>query len=80
MAFYFTDPLSDDSFYSDCFTLNPRKVAHAWDKLNADTAPMMVGLLPMVLHGALLETLAERRPSDRSNRKQNPEAGEVPAR
>lgn len=50
-----------DWAYRDCFTINPRKGAQAWERLNLNEWGLEVGMLPKTLHEALLETLKERR-------------------
>lgn len=47
--------------YRDCFTINPRKGAQAWERLNLNELGLEIGMLPRTLHEALLETLKERR-------------------
>lgn len=47
--------------YRDCFTIDPTKGAKAWEKLNRNQFGLEIGMLPKMLHDALLETLKERK-------------------
>ena len=51
--------------HRDFFTLNPRKAALAWERLNSNVLEQEVMMLPRTLHGALLDTLRERKIVDR---------------
>lgn len=64
MPFDFAKGSSSDWFYRDCFTIDPKKGAYAWEKLNANLMGLHVGMLPITLHKALLETLEERKTLD----------------
>lgn len=52
---------NDSWAYRDCFTINPRKGAQAWERLNLNEWGLEIGMLPKTLHEALLATLKERR-------------------
>jgi hypothetical protein len=57
--------LHQNWFYEDCFTINPRRTAKAWEKLNANQWALEIGMWPTTLHLVLLETLRERKSFDR---------------
>jgi len=48
-------------FYRDCFTIDPSRGMKAWEKLSANELGLEIGMLPRILHFALLDTLRERR-------------------
>lgn len=65
MPFDILDNKTDGWFYRDCFTIDPTKGAQAWQKLATDQMDFHVGMLPINLHKALLETLQERKVLER---------------
>jgi len=60
---------STDWYYGDCFTIDPGRADIAWQKLNENRLGLEVGMIPSILHYALLDTLRERKSFARLGRK-----------
>lgn len=60
MPFDFSHFRNPSWAYRDCFTIDPKKGAEAWDRLNLNERALEVGMLPKTLHEALLDTMKKR--------------------
>ena len=75
MSYNFFSTKKRKSFYRDCFTIDPRRGAVAWEKLNTNEWGLEIGMLPKTLHHALLETLMERKTLEHREPKQSEKIG-----
>jgi len=56
-------------FYRECFTIDPLRGMKAWEKLSSNELGLEIGMLPKILHFALLDTLKERKTLEKAARK-----------